>query len=163
MQSSELSVKNLQTKIEAAFSGIEPPLPENIARYNEYPEGRAIRRVFRGENWRTIPAKKLEWGFDKLPLLTPDAFHYFLPAFMLYSLQKPEGEVCLFVLYALAYNKNEDKYWWQESLDKFTNNQKTACNWFLRWLLLNPEYRDYDEDADAIKHALKTWWKTETS
>jgi hypothetical protein len=156
MQNSELSVENLQAKIEAAFSDVKPPLSENIIEH-ECQECRDVERTFRNQNWRNIEPKKVEWAYDKLPLFTPEAFHYFLPAFMLYSTQEPNSEVCEFVVFALASKKASEE-WWQERLDKFTTVQKAACNLFLRWLLPNPEYVC---DSKDMEKALKTWWKEE--
>lgn len=156
MQNSELSVENLQSKIEAAFSDIEPPSPKNIIEH-ECQECRDVEQTFRNQNWRNIELKKVEWAYDKLPLFTPEAFQYFLPAFMIYSLRKPESDVCEFLVYALA-SKKVSVEWWQERLDKFTEAQKSVCSLFLRWLLPN---REYTYDAKDIKRALETWWKTE--
>lgn len=157
MQNSELSVENLQSKIEAAFSDVEQPLPENIIEH-DCQECRGVERNFRNQNWRNIEPEKIESAYDKLPLFTPEAHQYFLPAFMLYSLHERQSEVCEFVFYNLATGKSQIE-WWQKRLDKFTEAQKQACNLFLRWLQHQP---DYDaEDFKAIERALEKWWKTD--
>lgn len=156
MQDSELSIKNLQAKIEEAFSDVEQPSSDNITNHN-CPECRAVRRVFRNQSWRAIEPKKVYWAFGQLSLFTPEAFHYFLPAFMIYSLREPNSDVCQFVVFALTLHRKQVRSeWWQKRIDKFTEEQKLACNLFLRWLLPNPEYAF---DADDIKQALETSWK----
>jgi hypothetical protein len=156
MRNSELSVEKLQAEIEAAFSDVAPPATDNIIEH-DCEECRSVERTFRNKDWRRLEREKVKSAYDKLPLFTPEAFIYFLPAFMIYSLPEPESEVCEFLVYALA-DKKVSVEWWQERLDKFTEAQKAACNLFLRWLLPNPEYA---YDADDMKRALETWWKTE--
>ena len=156
MQNSELSVENLQAKIEAAFSDVEPPSIGNIIAH-DCQECREVERTFRNQNWRNIEPEKIEWAYDKLPLFTSEAFLYFLPAFMIYSLREPESEVCDFLIYGLTNKKPSDE-WWQERYSKFSEAQKSVCNLILRWLSLNPEHIYKVED---IEKALKLWWKTE--
>ena len=91
----DLSIENLRPIIEEAFANVEPPDPENVIQH-DCPECRAVRRVFRHEQWRSIKPNKVDWGHDKLSLFTPQAFQYFLPAFMLYSVGDPSSIVCNF-------------------------------------------------------------------
>ena len=156
MQNSELSVENLQSKIEAAFSDVQPPASDNIIEH-ECQECREVERTFRNQNWRNIEPKKIEWAYDKLPLFTPEAFLYFLPAFMIYSLREPESQVCEFLIYGLTRKKPTNE-WWQERFSKLTEAQKSACSYILRWLLPNPEHIYI---ADDIRKSLEMWWKTE--
>ncbi len=156
MQDSELSVENLQFKIETAFSDVAPPASNNIIEH-ECQECRDVERNFRNQSWRNIEPEKIKWAYDKLPLFTPEAYIYFLPAFMLYSLREPESEVCEFLVYGLT-NKKPTSEWWQERYSKFTEAQKSACNYILRWLLPNPEYI---YSANDIEKSLKMWWKTD--
>src|SRR2546430_7895199 len=144
MSDSEVSIDKLRTAIEEAFSHVEPPDSANIIEH-DCPECRAVRRVFRNENWRSMKLEKVEWGHDKLPLFTPHAFQYFLPAFMLYSVDEPSDIVCELLVCTLSLKKADDE-WWQKGIDKFTPDQKAACNLFLRWIQLRPEYASESED-----------------
>ena len=156
MSHPDLSIENLRTSIEEAFANVEPPDPENVIQH-DCPECRAVRRVFRHEQWRSIKPNKVEWGHDKLPLFTPQAFQYFLPAFMLYSVADPSSIVCQLVVDILLHEERDD--WWQKRLDKFTPNQKAACRLFLHWIQFRPESASDPED---IERAVAQWWQIES-
>jgi hypothetical protein len=157
MSDPDISVENLRTCIEAAFTNVEPPKPDNVIEH-DCPECRAVRRVFRYEHWRSLKAEKVDWGHDKLSLFTPHAFQYFLPAFMLYSLDEPSSIVCELLVYSLIAPK-ENNDWWQKRLDKFMPNQKAACGHFLRWIQLQPKY---GSDSEDIESAVAQWWQIES-
>jgi len=152
----DISLENLRSDIEAAFANVEPPDPDNVIEH-DCPECRAVRRVFRHEQWRSIKPNKVEWGHDKLPLFTPQAFQYFLPAFMLYSVGDPSSIVCQLLVYILLHGERDD--WWQKRLDKFTPNQKAACRFFLRWIQFRPEC---NSDPEDIERAVAQWWQIES-
>jgi hypothetical protein len=156
MSDLDISIENLRTNIETAFTDADSPDPDNIIEH-DCPECRAVRRVFQKEHWRSLKAEKIDWGHDKLPLFTPHAFHYFLPAFMLYCLDDPSDIVCELLVYSLIFH--EEKDWWQKRVDKFTPNQKAACSLFLRWVQLQPEYAS---DSEDIERAVAQWWQIES-
>ena len=157
MSNSDISIENLRTSIEEAFTNVEPPDSDKVIEH-DCPECRAVRRVFRHELWRSLKSEKIDWGHDKLPLFTPHAFQYFLPAFMLYSLDDPSSTVCELLVYSLIVPKENDD-WWQKRLDKFTRNQKAACGLFLRWIQHQPKYAS---DSDDIEEAMAQWWQIES-
>ena len=82
MQGLETFDDNLKRQILESFANTEPPTTEILVEHS-CSECRAIRRVFRDENWQTIMPRKIKWAYDKLPLFTPEAHCYFLPAFLL--------------------------------------------------------------------------------
>jgi hypothetical protein len=153
----DLSIENLRTCIEEAFTSVEPPDPKNIIEH-DCPECRAVRRVFRHEDWCGVKAEKVDWGHDKLSLFTPHAFQHFLPAFMLYSLDEPSDIVCELLIYSLISHEEKDE-WWQKRLHEFTPKQKAACRLFLRWIQLQPKYAS---DSEAIEHAVAQWRQGES-
>ena len=146
--------ESLRAKIDVAFADVEPPDAEDLIAL-DCPECRAVRRVFRNEDRHEIKPRKIEWGYDKLPLFTPRAFQYFLPAFMLYSLENPSSDVCQYTIYGLALHEADDE-WWQERINRFTKEQIAACNLFLKWIYPHP---DYAYDSKMIERALERWWQ----
>ncbi len=46
-----------------------------------------VRKAFLNKDWKEITPKILQENYDKLPLFSPEAFHYFLPAYLIYLLE----------------------------------------------------------------------------
>jgi hypothetical protein len=85
----------LKQTIEEAFASVPYPGDNNITRcpYN-CSECRRIAGFFKGKQWTGHVAEELRPYHVALSLFTPEAFHYFLPAFMLVSLARYEkGDV----------------------------------------------------------------------
>lgn len=155
------SIESLKTKIIEAFSDVQPPKPEHLVEHN-CPECRAIRRVFKNEIWQDISPEKIEWAFDKLPLLSAEGHRYFLPAFLLHCINESSVDVCMFVLFDLT-NVSEDKSqleWQRKRFDIFTKTQKDACSSFLKWIQTDLESKGLNsEDNHLIERALEKRWK----
>jgi hypothetical protein len=85
----------LKEMIQEAFAGVAYPGDENITRcpYN-CAECRRIADYFKGKEWAGQDVEEMRKHHVALSLFTPEAFHYFLPAFMLASIDSYEkGDV----------------------------------------------------------------------
>jgi hypothetical protein len=86
---------SLKQTIAKAFADVPYPGDDNITRcpYHCAECGR-IAEYFRGREWTGQTAEELRKYHVALSLFTPEAFHYFLPAFLLASLDSYEkGDV----------------------------------------------------------------------
>lgn len=72
--------------IEAAFAEVPYPGDDNIALHENCLECDDLRAYLRGKSWRDLKFPELRSFHESLPLLTPVAFRYFLPGYMLASL-----------------------------------------------------------------------------
>jgi hypothetical protein len=72
--------------IESAFADVPYPGDDRIADHQDCPECDDVRQHFHGASWRGHTAAELQQYQSALSLFTPQAFQYFLPAFMLASL-----------------------------------------------------------------------------
>ncbi len=86
---------SLQQSIEQAFATVEYPGDNNITRCPYHcAECRRIAEHFKQTTWTGHSLEDLRNHHVALSLFTPEAFHYFLPAFMLVSLSGYEkGDV----------------------------------------------------------------------
>jgi hypothetical protein len=85
----------LKQTIERAFRDVPYPGDDKITHcpYN-CAECRRVAAFFKGKEWTGHTAEELRGHHVALSLFTPEAFHYFLPAFMLVSLDHHEkGDV----------------------------------------------------------------------
>src|SRR6266478_5592835 len=76
----------IQQSIESAFADVPYPGDHRIADPKDCPECDDVREHFRGASWRGHTVAELLQFQSVLPLFTPAALQYFLPAFMLVSL-----------------------------------------------------------------------------
>lgn len=116
-------------KIEEGFSGVVPPAKDNITSCI-CDECKAVQAVFAnklGDGWRDIDETSIEEHFNCLPILSPEAFHYFLPAYLVYSLKHfyLGNDVCAFTLYALCPGKDwkKSEEWWKNRFKHFSREQ----------------------------------------
>ena len=78
---------SLKHSIENAFASVPYPGDNNLTRCPYHcAECRRIAEFFKGKVWAGQTLEELKNYHVALSLFTPEAFHYFLPAFMLVSL-----------------------------------------------------------------------------
>jgi hypothetical protein len=96
--------ERLIVEIERAFAETPPPDPITVCG-SDCPECSDLTREFYGRRWREIDDAKLEAN-RSLSFFTPEAFCYFLPAYLRYSLRHFVlfSEVCEFTVYNLTVN-----------------------------------------------------------
>lgn len=92
---------SFQERMVSVFRNVPYPGDDDIA-LHDCSECRQIRDDFRGKTSQFLSDAILERRFDSLPLLSPAAFHYYVPAYMLHSLSHPDSEVASFTFMALG-------------------------------------------------------------
>ena len=124
-------IEHLKKEIIRTFSQTKQPDKNNIA-LHECEECRGLMKDFANVRWQNIKSELLEKSYDKLPLFSSQAFNYFLPSFLTYTLNNFDDEfsnVCEFTLYAVTPDKNwKDKDgkisdYWIEKFSSFTDQQ----------------------------------------
>jgi len=100
-------IESLKSSVIQAFGEVESPAKENIVEH-ECEECCGVRKDFTELKWQKASNELLENNYDKIPLFSPTAFNYFLPAYLLYTLRNFDddfSDVCDFTLYALTPGK----------------------------------------------------------
>jgi hypothetical protein len=72
-------------KTQAAFATNEYPGDENLVEDSSYWEAINLSEQFKGKDWKEIPLEVLKRNRFSLSLFTQEAFHYYLPTFILAS------------------------------------------------------------------------------
>ncbi len=135
----EERIDALKLAIRERFPATPTPADEDIARH-DCSECLAIRAAFARRTWDSLQPSELEARFDSLPMLSPGAFKYYLPAYLTYSLGHldPGCLVCQFTIYAIAPDEDakEAKFidWWSERLLLFTAEQFGVLVQFLEYV-----------------------------
>jgi hypothetical protein len=82
---------SLKQNIEVAFANVPYPGDNNITHCPYHcAECRRVAEYFKGKQWTGYPIEELRNNNVALSLFTPEAFQYFLPAFMLASIDSYE-------------------------------------------------------------------------
>jgi hypothetical protein len=139
------SIKALKQKILKSFDNASYP-NESIAPH-ECEECRAVRKSFKNQNWKTITPQILEENYGIIPLFSPEAFRYFLPAYVIYSLDHFDeyGTVCEFTIYALTPDNQSIKDrldYWQEKFADFTLEQMNCIYEFLDFVRIDENFQN---------------------
>ena len=91
----EERIDALKLAIRERFPATPTPADEDIARH-DCSECLAIRAAFARRTWDSLQPSELEARFDSLPMLSPGAFKYYLPAYLTYSPRTPRPRLpCL--------------------------------------------------------------------
>jgi hypothetical protein len=94
--------ERLKLLIANAFSAVPHPGAAEIGDSQHCDECRGVVDAFQHTTWQTIPAPQVDANYDKLPLLSPAAYHHFLPAFLIRSIEAPGESTWEFTFYALT-------------------------------------------------------------
>ena len=96
--------EELQQKILRAFANV--PYPEGKVAPHECDECHEVIELFADLDWKPINPEIIEEHHGSMSLFSPEAFNYFLPAYLIYSLKhfSEDDTVCEFTIYALTPN-----------------------------------------------------------
>jgi hypothetical protein len=157
MSSDERNIRidALTLAIRERFPTIPVPAVGDVAPH-ECKECLAIREAFTGRTWNSLKPNELEARFDSLPMLSPSAFKYYLPAYLNRSLERfqPDYLVCQFTIYAVAPDEDakEARFadWWRERLALFEPQQFEVLVQFVDLARLHQAFRNF---IPSLEHA----------
>lgn len=115
----------LKAAIEHAFESIRHPGDDDLVKRPEYPEPYALWQAFRGRTWKDISVEEAEYWRMNLPSFTDFGFAYFLPAFLLASLQDEAEEIDAYLIRSLIPPEN-DMEEFDQRMQIFDNEQRQA-------------------------------------
>ena len=162
--------------IRRAFADVPKPPPDEIgARTSAFltyedEEGRVIERFFAGKDWRDMTYRVIREGLRTpesaaLTFMAPEAFRYFLPAYMLIALEEydisditAESAVLKLVpdQYEFTGNADDPGSWFGRNVSGFTDEQRRAIAGFL--LAMQELYgQDYIQRSSPMA-ALERYW-----
>jgi hypothetical protein len=159
-QSTSSAAETLRQTIEQAFADVPYPGDDRIATCSrpECDECAGIRWGLKALTPDLISPYVLEYHHSALALLLPEAFHYFVPMYMCYSVEHPHSEVAFFT----RQNLGELDY---EEFDLkrfclFTAQQREAVIAFLEFLKtqeIEGDDQDQREYEDKLNDAIWIW------
>ncbi len=123
-----MDTSKLKENIIRAFAGV--PAPETPLINHECEECFQLQEAFVGKSWNDVSSELIREHFSNLPLFSPQAFHAFIPAYLIYSVENFHNDdmVSEFAAYALLPDKlaiDDEGHgnWWKLKLSLFSDDQ----------------------------------------
>lgn len=155
----EERIEAIKDGIREAFATADAAPPERIVSHDCW-ECRRIQRRFQGKRWRDVPLASLA-SEDPLTLLTPEAFCFYLPAFMLAALDHHDkGGLVSCTIFCLTPSEPSEgpemMEWFLERVEILRPAQRERITQFLT--VLRNDYADGDDiTQEEIDEALTFW------
>jgi hypothetical protein len=94
---------DLRVEILNTFPRVSPPSVDELA-VDMSADSMNLRTCFGGIPWWEVTDASIAQNYDNLPFLTPRAYHYYLPAFLLGSLKnfEPDNLILVYTVFSLA-------------------------------------------------------------
>jgi hypothetical protein len=158
------SIAALRADVLRAFGAAACP-PESQIAPHACEECQQLSADLAGVEWTAMPDALIEDNPSGLALLSPEAYAYFLPGYILYALDhfSSQSLPAEMTVYSLAYNEpaNEDMADWQRARLKFiTGDQLAVLQRFLQLVEADPDFGDYvgREEVAAARLRLEQFW-----
>jgi Family of unknown function (DUF6714) len=151
----------LVNQIQAAFETEPYPGDDRLvnSRGGYHLEANQIAAAFQGKHWRQLDLRFLFPQRQSLYFFTPEAFRFFLPAYLLASLggKRVATDVRETVLFSLMPPKKGSKEWdwFAARIEPLSSEQKMAITEFLKYLQRHFGHRLRFGEIDAL---LDCYW-----
>jgi uncharacterized protein DUF6714 len=150
-------------RIRRVFPVAAPPSEANLA-LDGCSFCAAIHKALSGERWDAVSAEDLDKQVDSIALLTPDAFAYYLPAFLCRAIASPENpgvgasNVLFFTVQSLCDADLPSDAWWSERIERLSDEQRRAIAAFLHWVVQLLADEDDTPLREFAEVALERYW-----
>lgn len=152
---------SLEQVIARAFADVPPP-PEDRLRASVGDEAEEDTEPFRRKDWKEIGDDLLARHHYALFWFTPEAFHYFFPAFLTGGLRVPSAVHVITLLQMLRPgNDPSSARFRKDRWRRLTKPQVEALAMWLRWLRSQaPKGGVFEEEVDGALDvvAKRYWW-----
>ncbi len=161
------TVTRAQAELESAFAEVGGVSRAALSEMTAHSELEQLRRTFGDRRWQELTLSELVEQRDSLPLLSPIAFHAYLPAFLVACLLEPTPVLDVLwdnVISSLTL-RSEPEAQWAEKLKHFSPAQLEAIEHCLE-LIAAEERADWPtmpQDADRAGLAVERWRRMRTS
>ena len=147
----------LEAKLSHVFA--DEPIPTGIVTH-ECEECERLSADFSSIRWRDLSEELIEKHYSQLPLLSPPAFAYYIPAYLRFALHdfNTDSRVLQFLVHSIAPRDDENPEWKRERFRHFTREQIDVLQEFLQLVVEQDEMRIYFGTLDPERRRLETHW-----
>jgi len=147
--------------IRQAFSGVLLPDENNIVMH-DCDECAGVRRAFAGRHWKELDRDFVSHYQNSLFLFTPQAFCFYLPAFMITALYDDQSLLRPITMHCLSAAKPDDpdpppgSDAIAERICNLNMAQQSAIILFLRYMQQNCD--EPETEIEDARYALESYW-----
>jgi hypothetical protein len=145
------SVRQLTEGVRQAFWGVAYPGDDALLVEDSFDclELEKLQSQEWNSHWAKVPDEMIEWHANSLAFLSPEAYRFYLPAFILYTLQKPEATspVLPYLIYDLLATAEGKRACHRRRIAVMSPEQKRAVLDFLKYV------RDELKDVMCVQEA----------
>lgn len=132
-------ISRLEQQIEAAFGELPIPPVDRLVIDNsgQHLECNQVKAKFRGRHWRELSVEDLQYESEALAFFSPEAFRFFLPAFIRAALLHYDQADLIPMNVVSWFTPSDDpqlKPYRRERTESLTANQKAVVLRFIRYL-----------------------------
>jgi hypothetical protein len=159
-----MNVSSVTDNIRQSFGGRALPMPEDLS--SSLREDEEIKR-FAGRHWQDLDPEFLRQNYDAIPLFTPEAFSYYLPAFMLAAVNTGSPPDALYVdsiLHMLRPNDDPATETYQRRRwEQLTAHEVEALDQWLHWLEQTSSDAYFKQEVQQVLQLVRArhWWRNE--
>jgi hypothetical protein len=151
-------MSTLAEAITTAFADVPKPLGLRAIAPHVCDECNELANDFSPYDFRSLPASLVEAQFSSLPLLSSEALHHYLPAYMLHSLVcAPDSNVLDFTVFHLVPSEKsmtESPAYFRERFAAFSQDQRAAIAAFLTHVYRSKRFTGSEP---SVEHARALW------
>jgi len=136
--------------IRATFRNIAFPRG-TAAAVHDCEECDGVRKAFSRQAPFSLPSNVLECHHDSLPLMSPEAFHHFLPAYLIYSVNSPMSLVAQSAWFSLSPPELDQRY--ADRFGRFSESEKAVVLQVVEFMI----EADKDLQLDERERARRYW------
>jgi hypothetical protein len=163
---SQDDLSRMRAEIVAAFADARRPDEDDII-VHDCDDCQALRGAFAPLRWDEVPDPVIETHASSLPLFSPTAFAYFLPAYLLYALEHftPHADASQHTVYALTPNTPDEDMidWHRDRLKPFTQYQASVAKRFLELVEADEHFGPYMGHLTEGRTRFYDLWQTRWS
>lgn len=147
---------NARERLRAAFTG-PPPVGLRAIAPHACPECDALAKDLNGRSFGEVAPDALARHADALPLLSPEAFRHYLPAWLLYGLDHPDDAVMEMAIYHLTPSpalRLDSGDYWEARFGVLSPEERAAIGAFFAEVI---DYQLFPEGEDELARARELW------
>jgi hypothetical protein len=125
-----------------------------------------LTESFAARRWEDLDPATVDQHAGDIHLLSPQAFIYYLPAFLCRAIDHPiedgigSSEVLDFTVHSLCDEELPTDTWWADRAPHLSPSQKAAVKAFLEWVVQLPDEYEDGELRMSAEGGLSKYWST---
>lgn len=148
-----MPVDEMKDRIAAVFAAVPAPEPDELL-HPDCRDPSAVEPFREWRSWRDVPCEVLCRSYDAFSFFGPEAFRFFLPAFMTATLELYRTTTD-YVSDATVFELNPHSNYAASRYALFTPEESAVVADFLRLMIADPDHAD----AALARSALEGHWE----